>query len=92
LPDVPTVAESGLPGYEAAGWFGVLAPAGTPSTIVARLNSEINRILGLPEVKASLASDGAEPAGGTPAQMAESARAGIAKWSKLIRELNLRTE
>jgi len=92
MADVPTVAESGLAGYEAAGWFGVLAPAGTPPAVVAKLNAEINRILELPEVKASLASDGAEPAGGTPAQMTESARAASAKWSKLIRELNLRTE
>src|SRR6476661_69274 len=89
LPDVPTISESGLPGYEAAGWFGVLVPAGTPKPVVAKLNAGINRILELPDVKASLASDGAEPAAGTPAQMAESARAGIAKWSKLIRELNL---
>jgi tripartite-type tricarboxylate transporter receptor subunit TctC len=92
MTDVPTVAESGLAGYEAAGWFGVLAPAGTPPAVVAKLNSEINRILELAEIKASLASDGAEPAGGTPAQMTESARAASAKWSKLIRELNLRTE
>ena len=92
MTDVPTVAESGLAGYEAAGWFGVLAPAGTPPAVVAKLNAEIDRILELPEVKASLASDGAEPAGGTPAQMTESARAASAKWSKLIRELNLRTE
>ena len=92
MTDVPTVAESGLAGYEAAGWFGVLAPAGTPPAVVAKLNAEINRILELAEVKASLASDGAEPAGGTPAQMTESARAASAKWSKLIRELNLRTE
>ena len=92
MTDVPTVAESGLAGYEAAGWFGVLAPAGTPPAVVAKLNAEINRILELPEVKASLASDGAEPAGGTPVEMTESARAASAKWSKLIRELNLRTE
>ncbi len=92
MTDVPTVAESGLAGYEAAGWFGVLAPAGTPPAVVTKLNTEINRILELPEIKASLASDGAEPAGGTPAQMTESARAASAKWSKLIRELNLRTE
>jgi len=92
MTDVPTVAESGLAGYEAAGWFGVLAPAGTPPMVVAKLNTEINRILELPEIKASLASDGAEPAGGTPAQMTESARAASAKWSKLIRELNLRPE
>ena len=92
MTDVPTVAESGLAGYEAAGWFGVLAPAGTPPAVVSKLNAEINRVLELPEIKASLASDGAEPAGGTPVQMTESARAASAKWSKLIRELNLRTE
>lgn len=92
LPDVPTIAESGLNGYEAAGWFGVLSPAGTPPSVIAKLNTEINRILDLSEVKASLANDGAEPAGGTPAQMAESARAASIKWNKLIRELNLRPE
>lgn len=70
----------------------MLSPAGTPPAVIAKLNSEINRILELPEVKASLANDGAEPAGGTPAQMAESARLASSKWSKLIRELNLRTE
>ena len=92
LPEVATVAESGLPGYEAAGWFGVLAPAGTPPAVVTKLNTEINRILELPEVKASLASDGAEPAGGSHAQMAESARVASVKWGKIIRELNLRIE
>ena len=92
LPEVATVAESGLPGYEAAGWFGVLAPAGTPPAVVAKLNAEINRVLDLPEVKATLASDGAEPAGGSPAQMAESARVASVKWGKIIRELNLRIE
>jgi tripartite-type tricarboxylate transporter receptor subunit TctC len=92
LPDVPTIAESGLSGYEAAGWFGVLSPAGTPSAVVNKLNAEINRILFLPEVRQSLANDGAEPAGGTPAQMAESARLTSAKWSKLIAELGLRSE
>lgn len=92
MTEVPTIAESGLPGYEAAGWFGVLAPGGTPSTVITRLNAEINRILELPEVKASLASDGAEPAGGSPAQMAESARVASIKWGKIIRELNIRTE
>ncbi len=92
LPDIPTIAESGLPGYEAAGWFGVLAPAGVPPPVVSKLNAEINRILKLPEVVATLAADGAEPVGGTPQQMRESARAGIAKWSRLLRELNLRIE
>jgi tripartite-type tricarboxylate transporter receptor subunit TctC len=92
LPELPTIAESGLPGYEAAGWFGVMTPAGTPKAVIARLNGEINRILKLPEVVASLAADGAEPVGGTPQQMADSMRAGITKWSKLLRELNVRSE
>ena len=92
LPDVPTIGESGLPGYEAAGWFGVLSPAGTPAAVVSKLNAEINRILQLPEVKASLANDGAEPAGGTPAQMTESARAESAKWSKLVKSAQMTSD
>ena len=91
-PDVPTIAESGVPGFDAAGWFAVLAPAGTPAPVIAKLNAEINRILALPEVKASLAADGAEPAGGTPGQAARSARDGIRKWSELIRSLELKAE
>jgi tripartite-type tricarboxylate transporter receptor subunit TctC len=89
LPDVPTVAESGLPGYAAEGWFAVLAPARTPAAIVKRLNGELNRALQLPDVKASLAADGAEPDGGTPEQLALSIREGSAKWSKLIRDLGI---
>ena len=92
LPEVQTMSEAGVNGFEANTWWGAVAPAATPKDVLAKLNAEINRILELPEVKASLASDGAEPAGGTPAQMTESARAASAKWSKLIRELNLRTE
>jgi tripartite-type tricarboxylate transporter receptor subunit TctC len=91
-PDVPTIAESGVPGFDAAGWFAVLAPAGTPASVITKLNAEINRILALPEVKASLAADGAEPAGGTPGQAAQSARDGIRKWSELIRSLELKAE
>jgi tripartite-type tricarboxylate transporter receptor subunit TctC len=91
-PDVPTIAESGVPGFDAAGWFAVLVPAATPKPVIARLNAEVNRILALPEVKASLAADGAEPAGGTPEQAAQSARDGIRKWSELIRSLELKAE
>ncbi|MGE5524242.1 MAG: Bug family tripartite tricarboxylate transporter substrate binding protein [Rhodospirillaceae bacterium] len=89
LPDLPTVAESGLPGYAAAGWFAVLAPARTPPAILNRLNTELNRALQLPDVKASLAADGAEPAGGTPDELARSIREGSAKWGKLIRDLGI---
>lgn len=89
LPDVPTVSESGLPGYSAEGWFAVLAPANTPAAVIKRLNEGLNHALQLPDVKASLAADGAEPAGGTPQELAQSIRSGSAKWSKLIRDLGV---
>jgi tripartite-type tricarboxylate transporter receptor subunit TctC len=89
LPEIPTVAESGLPAYAAEGWFAVLAPAKTPPAIIGQLNRQLNHALQLPEVKASLAADGAEPAGGTPEALARSIRDGSAKWGKLIRELGM---
>lgn len=90
LPDIPTVAESGLPGYAAEGWFAVLAPAKTPQPVIDKLNAELNRALQLPDVKASLAADGAEPAGGTPQELAKSIRDGSQKWGKLIKELGVK--
>jgi len=90
LPQTPTVAESGLPGYEAASWFAVLAPAGTPISVVDRLNRDINGILKLPEVRAAFAADGTEPAGGTREELATSIRDGSAKWGKLVRELGVK--
>ena len=89
LPEIPTVAESGLPAYAAEGWFAVLAPARTPPAIITQLNDEMNRALKRPEVIAALAADGAEPAGGTPAALAQSIREDSAKWAKLIRELGM---
>lgn len=89
LPEIPTVAESGLSAYAAEGWFAVLAPARTPPAIVGQLNRELNRTLQLREVKASLAADGAEPAGGTPEELTRSIREGSVKWGKLIRELGM---
>jgi tripartite-type tricarboxylate transporter receptor subunit TctC len=90
LPDIPTVAESGLPGYAAEGWFAVLAPAKTPQPVIDKLNAELNRALQLPDVKASLAADGAEPAGGTPQDLAKSIREGSQKWGRLIKELGVK--
>jgi tripartite-type tricarboxylate transporter receptor subunit TctC len=89
LPNVPTVAESGLPGYAAASWFAVLAPAGTPRPIVMKVNQDINRVFTQPEVRAAFASDGSEPAGGTPEALARSIHEGMAKWGKLVRDLNI---
>ena len=85
LPDVPTISESGLPGFEASSWFGVLAPAGTPAPIVARINAEINKWLQSAEAREKLLSQGAEAAGGTPEQFAHHIRAESEKWAKVVK-------
>ena len=85
LPDVPTISESGLPGFEASSWFGVLAPAGTPAPIVARLNAEVNKWLQSPEGKEQLLAQGAEVAGGSPEQFVAHIRAETDKWAKVVK-------
>ena len=92
LPEVPTVAESGLPGFEAVGAHGLLAPAGTPRRVIDKLNAECVAILRSPEVRSQLASDGAEPVGNTPEQYAAQIAAEMQKWSKLILERGIRAE
>ena len=86
LPDAPTIAESGLPGYEASSWFGLLAPAGAPADVVAKINGEIARWLASPEAKEKLSSQGAIAAGGTPEDFARHIAAETAKWQKVVRE------
>ncbi len=90
FPDVPTVAQAGLPGYSAGSWFGILAPAGTPKSVINRLNQEINTAFASPEIKAAYAAEGLDPAGGTPEDAAKSIRDGMAQWGKLIRDLGLK--
>lgn len=85
LPDVPTISESGLPGFEASSWFGVLGPAGTPPSVVTRINSEINNWLQSPEARAQLLAQGAEAAGGTPESFASHIRAETEKWAKVVK-------
>ena len=85
LPDVPTMAESGLPGYEASSWFGVLAPAGTPHEIVAKLNGAIAAWLATPEAKEKLLAQGAIAAGGTPEAFAKHIDVETAKWAKVVK-------
>ena len=84
-PEIPTLAESGVPGYEVDSWFGVLAPAGTPKEIVAKLNAEIVRILQMPEVRQRLMEQGAEPVGDTPEQFAEHIRKETVKWARVVK-------
>ena len=92
LPDVPTMAESGLPGYEATNWYGFLAPAKTPRDIIERLNTEMVKILQMTEVKEKLAGLGAEPVGNTPQQFAEIIRSDAAKWKRIVAETGAKAE
>ena len=91
-PQVPTVAESGLPGYQADVWYGVLAPAKTPADIVARLNREVIAVLQSAEVRDKLAAQGAEVSGSTPERFVQLMRNDIAKWAKVTSRLNLQTQ
>ena len=89
LPLVPTVAESGLPGFEAVTWFGFTVPAGTPRAIVDRLNGEIGKVLAMPEIKQQLARQGIDVGGGTPEQFGAYMRNEFAKWGALVKETGM---
>jgi tripartite-type tricarboxylate transporter receptor subunit TctC len=89
LPDLPTVAESGLPGYAAVGWFGVLAPAATPRATVAKASADVNRVLAEREVRERMLGLGADPSGDTPEEFARFIRDDQAKWSKLMKEAGI---
>ena len=84
LPDVPTMSEAGLPGYETTIWLGIMAPAGTPTAVVERLNSEINKIVRNPEVKAEWSKQGAEAMSMTAEEFVQFVREDIAKWAKVV--------
>ncbi|HEV7803507.1 MAG TPA: tripartite tricarboxylate transporter substrate-binding protein, partial [Burkholderiales bacterium] len=91
-PDMPTVAESGVPGYDASGWFGVLVPAGTPRAIVERLNVAIAKGLATNDARVRLGALGGEVAASTPEQFGAYVRTEAAKWGKLIKTLGLKAE
>lgn len=92
VPDLPTIAESGLPGYETIQWYGVLAPAGTPHEIIGRINADIVKILGNPEMQALLTKQGFDPIGSTPAGFADYIQNELAKWKKVIAAAKLGPE
>ena len=92
VPGLPTVAEAGVQGYEAIGWFGLLVPAATPAPVVAKLSADANKVLADADVKQRMMSLGAEPSGDTPAQFAAFIRGDQAKWSKLMRERGITPE
>lgn len=91
-PDLPTVSESGLPGFESDTWFGIYGPKGLPADIVNRLNSEFNKAIQSQDVKDRLAKLGAEPVGGTPAQFAAMVKKDSARWGKLIKDRKIQVD
>ena len=92
LPDVPTLLEAGVKGYDTALWTGLLAPAGTPGGILARLHAETVYVLGLPEVREALAKQGADAESSTPEQFAAYIRSELAKWAKVVKDANVRLD
>lgn len=84
--DIPTLAQAGVPGYDANAWFGVFAPAGTPDAVIARLQSEISKIVKIPEIRDRFLALGAEPVGSTPEQFAAFYRAEVQKWAKVVKD------
>jgi tripartite-type tricarboxylate transporter receptor subunit TctC len=91
-PELPTIAESGVPGFDVEVWFGIVAPAGTPREVVAQLNAEINRALALPEVKRRFAEQGVRTIGGTPQQFDAYLQGQIARWAKVVKDTGVRIE
>jgi tripartite-type tricarboxylate transporter receptor subunit TctC len=85
-PDIPTLSESGLPGFEATSWFAVYAPAGTPADVIAKLNAELNRVMALVDVREKLAGIGLDVAGGSPEVLGTQTRSELAKWAKVVKE------
>ena len=91
-PELPTIAETGIAGYEAGSWYGLSAPAGTPKEIIARLHAETLKVLGLPDVKERLANAGFEVVVSTPEQFAEFTRSEIQKWGKIVKAAGLKVD
>jgi tripartite-type tricarboxylate transporter receptor subunit TctC len=92
MPDVPTIAEAGVPGYEATIWLGIMAPKGTPQPIVDRLNAEINKVLGRADVKEAWAKQGVEPLVMSTAEFDKYLRADIEKWAKVIKDAGIKAQ
>ena len=91
-PELPTIAQSGYPGFEADTWYGMLAPAGTPAPLIAQVNGAVARLLLQADLKERLAREGAQSAGGTPAQFGAFIRSEIAKWAQVVRAANIRVD
>ncbi|MFI4932702.1 MAG: tripartite tricarboxylate transporter substrate-binding protein, partial [Burkholderiales bacterium] len=86
LPEVPTVAERGFPGFEAGSWFGFFAPRGTPDEVVTTLNNAVNEIIAVPAVEAAMVKEGADPTANTPQQFSQFVQREFEKWRAVVRE------
>jgi tripartite-type tricarboxylate transporter receptor subunit TctC len=86
MPNLPTIAEAGLPGFDANNWYGLLAPAKTPRPIINRLNAEVTKVLAMPDVKEFLFNQGLDPAPGTPEKFGAYIKAETAKWAKVVKD------
>jgi tripartite-type tricarboxylate transporter receptor subunit TctC len=91
-PDVPTVAEAGVPGYELMVWFGLVAPAGTPRDVILKLNAEALKILAMPDVRERFTAQGVEPLGTTPEEFGEHIKSQMARWGKVVRDAGVKAE
>jgi len=92
VPDLPTISESGLPGFDVGGWYGMLAPTGTPKPVVDRLNAAVVKALQAPEVGERFAADGSEPVSRTPADFSAYIKSEIARWAKVVKETGIKAE
>ena len=92
MPTIPTIAESGLPGFDANNWYGLLAPAKTPRAIVMRLNAEVTKVLAMPDVKDFLFNQGLDPAPGSPEKFGAYIKAEMAKWAKVVKDSGARAD
>ena len=92
LPDQPTISEAGLPGYDTMVWFGLFAPAGTPKSIILRVNSATNAVLASPRIKEALEKLGIDPVGGSPGVLASKVQSELQKWAAVVREKNIRLD
>ena len=92
IPNLPTIAEAALPTYSAVGWFGLFAPPNTPKSVITKINTDIEKVLKLPQVRREMLERGIEPSGGSPEEFAELVKTDQLKWSKLIREKNIKID
>ena len=92
MPELPTLAESGMPGFEAAAWQGIVVPTGTPADIIQKLNAEVNKALAHPDVRSRLAAQGADILGGSPAEYAAYLRTEIPRWAKAVKDSGAKAE